>query len=87
MSKRWKKNGRTYDTDRYETSYHFVGDSFYRNTWEESPFVGPDSYNRSHIDLIMDNRYNRADFITDGKGNPYLTAKATLSPEKAKFKP
>ena len=86
MSKTWKKSGRTYDTDRYISTYHVDEDRFYKSVWEESPFVGPDAHNRSHIDLIMRNRNNDVNHILDPT-NPLFSARATLSSERIKFTP
>ena len=86
MKKSWKKGGRTYDTDRYESLYHFNEDRFYRSVWPESPFVGPDGYNRSHVDLVLENHSNRVDHIIDPT-NPVFRARATLNSDKAKFRP
>ena len=86
MSKTWKKGGRTYDTDRYNSAYHINEDRFYKSIWEESPFVGPDAYNRSHIDLIIENYNNDVNNILD-PANPVFSAHVTLSSERAKFIP
>ena len=86
MSKTWKKGGITYDTDRYRSVYHVDEDKFYKSVWEESPFVGPDAYNRSHIDLIIGNNNNDANHILDPT-NPFFSARATLSSERVKFTP
>ena len=58
----------TYMSDRYDMKYHLCedGESFSRNVWEDSPYVGPESYDLSHIDLIMDDYSNRARYIIDG---------------------
>ena len=86
MSKTWKKGGRTYDTDRYDSVYHVVGDEFCKSVWPESPFVGPDAYNRSHIDLIIGNQSNDVNYIVRS-ANPLLDARAILSTERVKFTP
>ena len=77
MSKTWKKDGRTFDTDRYNPVYHVVGDEFCKSVWPESPFVGPDAYNRSHIDLIVENYNNDVNQILEPM-NPVLGVRATL---------
>lgn len=86
MSKTWKKGGRTYDTDRYNSAYHVDEDKFYKSVWEESSFVGPDAYNRSHIDLIIGNNNNDVNHILDPT-NPFFSASATLNSERVKFTP
>ena len=86
MSKTWKKGGRTYDTDRYNSAYHVDEDRFYKSVWEESPFVGPEAYNRSHIDLIIENRNNDVNNILDAT-NLLYRIRAASSPERAKFTP
>lgn len=86
MKKSWKKGGRTYDTDRYESLYHLNDDKFFKSVWPEGPIVGPDGYNRSHIDLIIDGYRNRVGHIADPT-NPFFEARATLDSGKAKFKP
>ena len=86
MSKTWKKGGGTYDTDRYKSVYHVDEDRIYKSVWEESPFVGPGAYNRSHIDLIIENRSNDINHVLDPM-NPFIIARATLSSERVKFTP
>ena len=86
MKKSWKRGGRTYDTDRYESLYHFCDDRFYKSVWPESPLVGPEGYNRSNIDLMLDNRKNRVDVIKS-PSNPFFEARSRLSSERAKFEP
>ena len=86
MSKTWKKGGRTYDTDRYRSVYHVDEDKFYKSVWEESPFVGPDAYNRSHIDLIIGNNNNDVNRILDPT-NPLYRVRGTSSPDRVKFAP
>jgi len=86
MGKTWKKGGRTYDTDRYNSLYHNDGDTFYKCVWEESPFIGPDAYNRSHIELIMENHNNDVNRILDPT-NPLYRVRGTSSPDRVKFAP
>ena len=86
MSKTWKKDGRTYDTDRYRSVYHVNEDKFYKSVWEESPFVGPEAYNRSHVGLLMENNKNDVNHILDPT-NPFFRARATLGLERVKFTP
>lgn len=86
MSKTWKKGGVTYDTDKYRSLYHVDEDSFYKSVWEESPFVGPDAYNRSHIELIMENHNNDVNRILDPT-NLLYRIRATSSPDRVKFVP
>ena len=86
MSKTWKKGGRTYDSDKYRSLYHVVEDTFCKCVWPESPFVGPEAYNRSHIELIMENHNNDVNHILDPT-NPFFSASATLNSERVKFTP
>ena len=86
MSKTWKKDGRTYDTDRYNSVYRVVEGRFYKNVWSEEVFVGPNAYNRSHVNLIIGNRSNDVDYIVR-PANPLLDARAILSTERVKFTP
>jgi hypothetical protein len=86
MKKSWKTGGRTYDTDRYVALYHLIENKISKTVWQESPFVGPGSYNRSYISLITGNRINNAGYITASR-NPFFENRSTLKPENAKFKP
>ena len=86
MSKTWKKGGITYDTDRYRSVYHVSEGGFYKSVWEESPYVGPDAYNRSHIDLIIENHNNHVNQILIPT-NPFFSIRTTLSSERVKFTP
>lgn len=87
MSKTWKKDGRTFDTDRYNSVYHVDDeDRFCKSVWSEGLFVGPNAYNRSHVDLIIGNRSNDVDYIVR-PANPLLDARAILSTERVKFTP
>ena len=86
MSKTWKKDGRTFDTDRYNSVYRVVEDRFYKNVWSEGLFVGPNAYNRSHVALIIGNQSNDVNYIVRS-ANPLLDARAILSTERVKFTP
>jgi hypothetical protein len=67
-----KRKGRirhTYMSDRYEMKYHLPCDDdgfLVRTMWEDSPFVGPESYDLSHVDIIMDSYANGPRYILDG---------------------
>ena len=86
MSKTWKKGGGTYDTDKYKYTYHVDENKLYKSVWPETPFVGPGTYNKSHIDLIIENYNNDVNHILDPT-NPFFSARATLSSERVKFTP
>ena len=86
MNKSWKKCGATYDTDKYVSLYHLIENKIFKTVWQESPFVGPGSYNRSYISLITDNKINDVGYITSS-ANPFFESRSTLKPENAKFKP
>ena len=86
MSKTWKKGGRTYDTDRYRHTYHVCEDRFYKGVWPESQFIGPGAYNRSSVELVMENKRNDVNSVLDST-NPFFRARATLSSERAKLTP
>lgn len=87
MKKNWKNAGGTYDTDRYEMQYRISQDGeFTKCVWASDTFVGPEAYNRSHIDLILSNMKNSVQNIID-KSNPYYTQRGTLSEQNVKFKP
>lgn len=91
MNKIWKKskrNGtRTYDTDRYELFYHYIEgeDGFTRSVWPTRPLVGPEEFNRSHIDLVVDPVRNRCDVIVEE--DKLHRFRKNLAEEKVKFMP
>lgn len=80
---------RTYDTDKYGIRYHIVEDSvaLVKSVWEEPAYVGPESYNNSHIDRILESRNNRACDIMDQGYNPRFINRSLQSQERAKFTP
>ena len=80
-----KKSKSTYDTDRYEFSYS-VTKVDGRVVWEVRPEVGPDAYNNSHIDLLLDT-FRNSSHCVNRHDNPYYRNGYILSSENAKFKP
>lgn len=69
MMKRKGRTRHTYMSDRYEMRYHFaVGedDTLVKTIWEDCPFIGPEGYDLSHVDIIIDNIVNRTKYILDG---------------------
>ena len=88
-----KKTGitRTYDTDRYDIRYHIseISDdtAFYKSVWAMPAYVGPESYNNSHVDKILESRNNRACDILDQGYNPRFINRSLQSQERAKFTP
>lgn len=83
-----KKPVKTYDTDRYDIRYHISEDTaFYKSVWESPTYVGPESYNNSHVDKILDPGNNRASDIMDCGYNPFIANRSYQSQDAAKFKP
>ena len=85
----WKKNnnGKTFDSDKYETIYNFNGKRFVKCIWETSPFVGPEAYNRSSYALVNSHYRNLANWVYHNTDNPLSTIKSSSFIEKAKFRP
>jgi hypothetical protein len=88
MKKKTGKRG-TYDTDRYELRYHVLEDmtAFYKSLWASPAYVGPESYNNSHIDRVIESNNNRASDVMDCGYNPFITNRGYMSQDSAKFKP
>lgn len=83
------KHRKKYDTDKYERKFCFIGDDGEmpsRSVWEADVYVGPEAYNKGHIDNILMNNINDPDTVTDDN-NPWYTTRATLSKERIKFAP
>ncbi len=82
----FKKNRRTYDSDRFEKTYQISPEgSFNLLYWELSPYVGPEAYNNGHVDLILDNPDNTVGKILETSENPYYLNRASLHQSKSKF--
>lgn len=85
-----KKTGeiRTYDTDRYELRYHITEDAeFFKSVWEMPTYVGPEAYNNSHIDKILEPGNNRASDVMNCGYNPFINNRGYQSQERVKFRP
>lgn len=83
-----KKPVRTYDTDRYDIRYHISEDTvFYKSVWAAPAYVGPESYNNSHIDRVIESNNNRASDVKDCGYNPFIANRSHMSQDSAKFKP
>ena len=78
-----------YDTDRYEMHFRISEDdsSISKSVWEANAYVGPESYNNSHIDKVFEPDGNRTNDILSVGYNPYIENRAYISKEKAKFTP
>lgn len=91
MGKNWKtarrNNSRTYDTDRYELFYHYLGEDcgFERTVWPTRVFAGPEEFNRSHVDLVVDPGKNRSESVTET--DKLHNFRKNLTQEKAQFLP
>lgn len=89
MKKKTGKQG-TYDTDKYEVRYHISESddaAFFKSVWEVPAYVGPESYNNSHIDRIIESNNNRASDVMDCGYNPFIANRSYISQDSAKFKP
>lgn len=85
-----KKTGatRTYDTDRYDIRYHITEDSeFFKSVWEMPTYVGPESYNNSHIDKVLEPYNNRASDVMNCGYNPFISNRGYQSQDRVKFRP
>jgi hypothetical protein len=87
MKFKWKKRGLTYDSDKYEMSYRVDNkDTFLKSVWESAVYVGPEAYNLSNINCILDNMRNSCANILEPI-NPYFEIHCNQHRDNAKFKP
>ena len=87
MGKIYKlKQREKYDTDKYEFGFRILDDEPAVGVWETCPFVGPEAYDLSNIDNVLNTRENDVDCIQDPR-NPFYTNVFKLSKERAKFVP
>jgi hypothetical protein len=85
-----KKTGatRTYDTDRYDLRYHITEDGeFFKSVWEMPVYAGPESYNNSHVDKILEPGNNRSADVMNCGYNPFISIRTHQSQDTAMFRP
>ena len=83
-----KKSRRTYDTDRYEIRYHISEEAtVHKSVWASPAYVGPKSYNNSHVDKVLNPINNDAHDVSDAAYNPFMANRSLQSEENAKFRP